>query len=47
MLSHQKGIVFNCLSRYLLNNNREILLRPTSIDQVEAWVDWSLIQDNK
>ena len=39
--------VFGTPTFYLLNNNREILLRPTSIDQVEAWVDWSLIQDNK
>jgi len=39
--------VFGTPTFYLLNNNREILLRPTSIDQVEAWVDWSLVKDNK
>tara|TARA_B110000459_G_scaffold93121_1_gene104115 strand:+ start:750 stop:2144 length:1395 start_codon:yes stop_codon:yes gene_type:complete len=43
----QDYYVFGTPTFYLLNNNREILLRPTSIDQVEAWVDWSLAQDNK
>ena len=43
----QDYYVFGTPTFYLLNNNREILLRPTSIDQVEAWVDWSLIKDKK
>ena len=39
--------VFGTPTVYLLNNKREIILRPTSIDQVDAWVDWVLIQGNK
>jgi len=25
---------------FLLNEKREILLRPTSVSQMDAWVDW-------
>jgi hypothetical protein len=32
---------------FLLNNKREILLRPNSVKQMDAWVDWYLIQKNK
>ena len=39
--------VFGTPTVYLLNNKREIILRPTSIDQVDAWVDWVLVQGNK
>lgn len=39
--------VFGTPTFYLLNNKREILLRPNSIAQVDAWVDWFLMQGNK
>ena len=32
---------------YLLDAKRKILLRPNSISQVDAWVDWVLVQGNK
>ncbi len=32
---------------YLLNDKREILLRPNSAQQMEAWVEWYLVQGNK
>ncbi|MFN9884014.1 MAG: TlpA family protein disulfide reductase [Bacteroidota bacterium] len=38
--------VFGTPTFFLLNNKREILLRPNSISQVDAWVDWFLIQGN-
>jgi thiol-disulfide isomerase/thioredoxin len=31
---------------YLLDNKREILLRPNSVEQIDAWVDWFLVQKN-
>lgn len=30
---------------YLLNDKREIILRPTSIGQIDTWVDWFLVED--
>lgn len=39
--------VFGTPTFYLLNNKHEILLRPNSIAQVDAWVDWFLMQGNK
>lgn len=36
--------VFATPTMYLLGANREILLRPNSVKQVDAWVDWYLIQ---
>jgi thiol-disulfide isomerase/thioredoxin len=39
--------VFGTPTFYLLNNNREIILRPNSTTQMEAWVDWFLVQGNK
>ena len=39
--------VFGTPTMYLLNQKREILLRPNSATQVDAWVDWYLIQGNK
>lgn len=39
--------VFATPTMYLLNNKREILLRPNSIKQMDAWVDWFLVQGNK
>ncbi len=39
--------VFGTPTLYLLNNKREIILRPNSIAQIDAWVDWVLVQGNK
>lgn len=39
--------VFATPTMYLLDKNREILLRPNSINQMDAWVDWFLVQGNK
>lgn len=39
--------VFATPSIYLLDNNRTILLRPNSVDQLDSWVDWYLIQGKK
>jgi len=39
--------VFGTPTIYLLNDKREILLRPNSIKQLDAWVDWVLIEGNK
>jgi thiol-disulfide isomerase/thioredoxin len=39
--------VFGTPTFYLLNNKREIVLRPNSSAQVDAWVDWYLIKGNK
>ena len=39
--------VFGTPTMYLLNQKREIVLRPNSATQVDAWVDWYLIQGNK
>ena len=32
---------------YLLDDQRKILLRPNSVKQMDAWVDWFLIEGNK
>jgi hypothetical protein len=39
--------VFGTPTMYLLNEKREILLRPNSVKQMDSWVDWYLIQGNK
>jgi hypothetical protein len=39
--------VFGTPTLYLLNDKREILLRPNSVKQMDAWVDWYLVQGNK
>lgn len=38
--------VFGTPTMYLLNNKREILLRPSSARQMNAWVDWYLVEGN-
>lgn len=43
----QDYYVFGTPTFYLLNDKREIILRPNSIAQVDAWVDWVLVQGNK
>jgi len=37
--------VFATPTMYLLNEKREIILKPISVKQINAWVDWA--QDNK
>jgi thiol-disulfide isomerase/thioredoxin len=39
--------VFATPTMYLLDDKREILLRPTSVGHLEAWVDQYLVQGNK
>jgi len=39
--------VFGTPTMYFLNEKREILLRPTSVKQMDGWVDWYLVQGNK
>jgi len=29
-----------------MDGNREILLRPSFVEHMDAWVDWNLLQDN-
>ena len=36
--------VFGTPTMFLLDNKREILLRPNSVNQVDAWVDWFIIK---
>lgn len=43
----QDYFVFGTPSMFLLDNKREILLRPNSVKQMDAWVDWFLVQGNK
>lgn len=39
--------VFATPTIYLLNEKREILLRPNSVAQMDSWVDWFLVKGNK
>ena len=39
--------VFGTPTMYLLDKKTEILLRPNSVNQMDAWVDWYLIEGNK
>jgi thiol-disulfide isomerase/thioredoxin len=39
--------VFATPTMYLLDAKREILLRPNSVKQVDAWVDWYLVKGNR
>lgn len=43
----QDYYVFGTPTFYLLDNKQEILLRPTSINQIDAWVDWVLSVENE
>ncbi len=38
--------VFATPTMFLLGQNREILLRPHSVRQLDAWVDWVLVEGN-
>lgn len=39
--------VFSTPTMFLLDTKREIILRPNSVKQMDAWVDWFLVQGNK
>lgn len=39
--------VFATPTIYLLDDKRAILLRPNSVNQLDSWVDWYLVQGNK
>lgn len=39
--------VFATPTMFLLNRKKEIILRPTSVQQANAWVDWYLVKGNK
>ena len=39
--------VFGTPTFYLLDSKREILLRPNSVNQMDAWVAWYLVSGNK
>ena len=39
--------IFATPTMFLLDHQRQILLRPNSVKQVDAWVDWFLIQGNR
>ena len=39
--------VFGTPTMYLLDYKRKILLRPNSVSQMDAWVDWNLVQGHK
>jgi thiol-disulfide isomerase/thioredoxin len=38
--------VFGTPTLFLLDEQRKILLRPNSVKQMDAWVDWYLVQGN-
>jgi len=38
--------VFGTPTMYLLDKNRKIILRPNSVKQMDAWVDWCLVKGN-
>ena len=39
--------VFATPTLYLLDDKREILLRPNSVHQMDAWVEWYLLEGNR
>jgi len=39
--------VYGTPTFYLLDNKRRIILRPSSILQIDAWVDWFLVKGNR
>lgn len=39
--------IFATPTIYLLSNKREILLRPSSVNQLDSWINWYLVQGNK
>ncbi|HMS69029.1 MAG TPA: TlpA disulfide reductase family protein, partial [Saprospiraceae bacterium] len=43
----QDYLVFATPTMFLLDKNRMIVMRPNSVKQMDAWVDWVLVQGNK
>lgn len=43
----QDYYVFATPTMFLLDTNQKILLRPNSVAQMDAWVDWFLVQGNE
>jgi len=39
--------IFGTPTMFLLDKKREIILRPISVQQMDAWVDWYLNPDKK
>ena len=39
--------VFATPTIYLLNNKNKIILKPNSVSQLNAWIDWYLVKGNK
>ncbi|HMS67318.1 MAG TPA: thioredoxin family protein, partial [Saprospiraceae bacterium] len=39
--------VFATPTMFLLDKNRQIILRPNSVKQMDAWVDWVLVKENR
>lgn len=39
--------VYSTPTMYLLNEELEILLKPNSVAQMDAWIDWVLVKGNK
>ncbi len=39
--------VFETPTIYLLDSDREVLLQPHSVKQVDAWIDWFLVQGHR
>ncbi len=39
--------VFATPTIFLLDNKRQIVLRPNSAEQADSWIDWYLVQGNK
>ena len=39
-------LVFSTPTMFLLDKNRKIILRPKSVKQIDAWLDWVLIGKN-
>jgi thiol-disulfide isomerase/thioredoxin len=43
----QDFYVFGTPTMFLLDRDRKILLRPTSVNQMDAWVDWYLLKEDQ
>jgi thiol-disulfide isomerase/thioredoxin len=43
----QNYYVFGTPTMFLLDEKRKILLRPNSVNQMDAWVDWFLVKGNQ
>ncbi|MDC1188887.1 AhpC/TSA family protein [Flavobacteriales bacterium] len=42
----QEYFIYGTPTMYLLDNNRKIILRGTSFQQINTWVDWHLVKGN-